>query len=150
MKRKLGLLTLFLCIASVLSAQTNKTTIPYDLKRTFTSNGGAAVGGDLIITEEENNTISLCSSENTIIQNVYSGKLLSSIFLNIDNSLGQGCVLLEVKSGTTTIQQTIPAGGVSGLLSFNKVTSVRVLIAQKTSQAVPETVTAKGTVDFWF
>ena len=152
MKTKLGLVMLFACFITSIQAQTNKTTVPYNLSRTFTTNGGAQAGGDLVITTEETpaNTSVVCEAENTIIQSIYSGKLLPAVFVNVDNSLGLGCVLIEVKSGGTTIRQTIPAGGVSGVLSFNKVTSVRVLIAQKTSQAIPETVTAKGTVDFWF
>lgn len=150
MKTKFGLILLFVCTAMSLHAQTNKTTIPYDLQRTFVapSNG---VGGDLVITEEETPIpVPTCETQSDVFQTIYSGKMLTTVFLNVDNTLGAGCVTIEVRSGNVLTKKTIPAGSISGVLSFSKATSITVSINLKTNQTFPETVTAKGSVDFWF
>ncbi len=149
MKRKLGLLLLFTLVISALQAQTNKATISYDLKRTFTANN-ASVGGDLVITRETPLSVPVCTPENQTTQTIYNGKSLANAFLNVDNSTGLGCVTITVSSNVGSTKQTIPAGGVSGVLSFSNVQKVIITIDQKTNDVFPETVTAKGNVDFWF
>ena len=150
MKTKFGLILLFVLAFSTVKAQTNKTTIPYDLKRTFLA-PNPGVGGDLIITEEETPIpVPTCEGKSNIFQTIYSGKMLATAFLNVDNTLGAGCVTVEARSGATVTTKIIPAGSISGVLSFNKATSITVSITLKTNQTFPETVIAKGTVDFWF
>jgi hypothetical protein len=147
MKTKLFATLLFVCFSAALNAQTSKATIPYNLKKTFIA-GNTSVGGDLVITPENPNTVPVCESANANNQVIYNGKLLGTAFMNIDNRTGAGCVTIAVTVNNRVVKQTIPAGSVSGVISFNKVT--KVVIDHKTNDTFPETVTASGSVDFWF
>ncbi len=138
---------LFIWFTSGLNAQSNQTTIPYNLKATFVGNP-TSVGGDLVITPD--NAIPQCKPANLNSQVIYSGTQLTTASLKIDNRTSTGCVTVVVKSNGATIKQTIPAGSVSGVLNFARVTSVTLIIDHKTTTTFPETVTAAGSADFWF
>lgn len=148
MKTKFGLIILFAFATIALSAQTNKTSITYDLTRTFVSNP-ANVGGELVVPDSPN-TIKVCSSESQTSQSIYSGKLLNTAFINLDNRTSSCCVTIVVVSAGVTQKVTVPVGGISGVLGFSKVTSISITIDQKMTNTFPETATAKGAVDFWF
>lgn len=147
MRSKLFVSILFICFIGVLNAQSNKATIPYSLKTTFTD-VLTSIGGDLVLTTE--NAIPQCETRNLNLQVIYSGKQLTTASVNIDNRTSTVCVTIVVKSNGITIKQTIPAGSVSGVLSFSRVTSVTLILDHKITTTFPETVTAAGNADFWF
>lgn len=147
MRSNLRLAILFICFTFGLNAQSNQATIPYNLKVTFSGNL-STVGGSLTVITE--NAIPKCNSGDLNEQVIYSGKQLTAAYLNIDNRTSTGCVTIIVKSSGNTIKQTIPAGSVSGVLSFNRVSSITLIIDHKITNAFPETVTATGSADFWF
>jgi len=151
MKQRIAIISLFTFItASFINAQTNFTTVNYNLSRTFTSNtvDNTNVGGDLVVVD--NNTIPVCQSAQTNTQTIFSGSRVTSASVNVENLTGNGCITLIVSSGSTQIKKTIAVGTESGVLRFSNVTSIIVIIDQKGSTTVPETMTSSGTVKLWF
>ena len=147
MKTNLILAILLICLPIGLKAQTNQSKIPYNLQKTFIAEL-TSVGGNLTIPNE--NEVPKCTAGDLNKQVIYSGKSLTTACINVDNRTSTGCVTIVVKANGSTITQTIPAGSVSGVLSFSRVTSVVLIIDHKLTNSLPETVTASGTADFWF
>jgi hypothetical protein len=138
---------LFICFTFGLNAQSSQATIPYNLKVTFTGQL-TTIGGNLVVTPE--NDVPQCNTGNLGTQVIYSGKQLTTAAINIDNRSSSGCVTVVIKSNGTTVRQTIPAGSVSGVLSFSRVSNITLIIDHRSTTTFPETVIATGNVDLWF
>jgi len=151
-KSFLILLFIGLNIHAYSQSQLTKTSISFALKRTFTSSSTANVGGDLVITDDQptnSGTLPICRTRNEI-QNIYSGTTLSSVFVNVKNVIGNGCVTLVVVTDTETFKETISSVKESGLHNFLRVKSITVLIDHANSAGFPQTIDTKGNVELWF
>jgi hydrogenase maturation factor HypE len=151
-KSILFLLFVSLFLGSIAHSQTNKATVSYNLKKTFTSGSTTNVGGDLVIPDGPSsiNTIPACKKALTHVQTVYRGPSLPAVIVDVTNSVGNGCVTLVVVTETGTQTESISASSHSGLLKFLKVKSIEVVIDRLISNTFPQTVESMGSVDIWF
>lgn len=145
------LFAFIICTHSILCAQSKTQDISFDLTKTFTSNTIQleSVGGDLVIGNSD--IVKKCEAKELDRQTVFSAPASpQTIFVNIANASGNGCVSLRIvtTSGSQTI--SIPSSSQTGVLKFTKVKKAELILDRKLSNTVPETVTSTGSATVWF